>query len=406
MKSVIVSSLKGGLGKSFTSLNIARALAKKGLKVGLFDCDIDSSNQAELLCVDEVKIKVTPDEKFDLYKQDGIQFFSMSLMTAKTQGVSMNSDRYVQFIADVLAAGNWDVDYLVFDLPAGAGDIFRGVVVLLHDTLAGGVIVSTPFAKVDLTRLISLHEHFGIQVFGVIENFAYFQCEHKKKYYLFGKSAIKNIIEPKGIGYLGQIPLTMEVREKLDKGQPPYVENEIFTNLAEAIVKVTIDKPGFLQRVKDRIVKIAKNELEQVLADMIVSFNRNFDIGGIQQKYQFTKAKPFDLVLMNDEGDVLSATTFQIKDGKLKVVEGVEGTRQIVTDISTLSRVILGERKIDGKVYKYTPVDAVFKGDIMLYGTGSTQELMKIMNGLFSGEVMEQIRERYKRVLNFLAGEA
>lgn len=124
MKVICVSAVKGGVGKTMISLNIARLLKARNYKVGLLDADFDNANFAQFTQIDG-KVGADPVEGFTLYDWDGVSVFSMSLIAGREKAVSMPAEQYWQFVSDIAHKSSWNVDYLIVDLPGGGGDVFK-----------------------------------------------------------------------------------------------------------------------------------------------------------------------------------------------------------------------------------------------------------------------------------------
>jgi len=162
-KTCCIASVKGGVGKTLVSINIAHKLAEMGHKVGLIDADLDNSNFAVFTRASG-EIGIEPGQKFRPYVWDGVQVFSMSLIAGREKGVSMTGDRYIQILDDVIEQSKWDVDYFVVDLPAGSSDVFRVCMELFGDWLVGNVIVTQPVLADATRRTLNLHRYLEIPV--------------------------------------------------------------------------------------------------------------------------------------------------------------------------------------------------------------------------------------------------
>ena len=147
-----------------------------------------------------------------------------------------------QFINDVL----WgDLDYLILDMPPGTGDVQLTIAQTLKVTCA--VIVSTPqkVAIADARKALSMYRVQGVEipVAGVIENMAYFTPEDmpEKKYYIFGTGGAKNLAAEYEVAFLGEVPLTENLRECADNGQELSADNQIvldsFSTIAQNLAR-------------------------------------------------------------------------------------------------------------------------------------------------------------------------
>lgn len=225
---IAVGSGKGGVGKSTVAVNLALSLANQGAKVGVMDADIYGPSipimlkiKGEKPMMREVdgKAKVLPIEVMN------VKAMSIGLLIDDKQAVvwrgPMASSALKQFITDV----DWgELDYLVIDLPPGTGDIHLTLVQTIPVT--GAVIVTTPqeVAMLDAKKAIMMFSgpQIKVPVLGVVENMAYFTPLElpENKYYLFGQDGGKRLADQFDLPFLGEIPISMSIREGGDSGNP------------------------------------------------------------------------------------------------------------------------------------------------------------------------------------------
>ncbi|AYD47194.1 Mrp/NBP35 family ATP-binding protein [Arachidicoccus soli] len=237
---IAVVSGKGGVGKSTVAANLAIALSKDGVKVGLMDADIygpsapimfglrgDRPKMADI----EGKGKIVPIEKF------GIKVMSIGFLVDERQAVvwrgPMVSSAVRQFVTDVY----WDeLDYLVIDMPPGTGDIHLTLMQLVPVT--GVIIVTTPqdVALADAKKGIAMfgQAQLDAPIIGLVENMAYFTPAElpENKYYIFGKEGGKRLASEYDLNFLGQIPLVQSIREGGDKGVPVMLSEDAVSRKA------------------------------------------------------------------------------------------------------------------------------------------------------------------------------
>ena len=220
---VLVSSGKGGVGKSTTAVNLALALDAEGAKVGLLDADIYGPSQGMMLGVAEGRRPDIKDGKFfDPIRAHGIKAMSMSFMiTDKTPMVwrgPMASGALQQILGQTL----WgDLDYLIVDMPPGTGDI--QLTLSQKAPVAGAVIVTTPqdIALLDALKGIEMFAKVDIPVLGILENMSVHQCDNCGHLsHLFGEDGGKQVAVDLGVPLLGQLPLAMSIRQQADGGNP------------------------------------------------------------------------------------------------------------------------------------------------------------------------------------------
>lgn len=222
---IAVASGKGGVGKSTVAVNLACALAKDGAKVGLIDADIYGPSIPLMLGVKEQPqmigdnpqtAKLLPIEKY------GIKLMSIGFLIDDNTPViwrgPMASGAIKQFMSDVI----WDeLDYLIFDLPPGTGDIQLTLVQTIP--LTGAVIVTTPqdVALIDARKALRMFQRVNVTVLGLVENMSYFIApDTKKRYEIFGNGGGRKAAEEMNIPFLGEIPINPLIREGGDSGKP------------------------------------------------------------------------------------------------------------------------------------------------------------------------------------------
>lgn len=401
MKVAIVCSVKGGTGKTLVAVNLAHYLSEHG-KTGLLDCDIDSSNFAEFVKPDGV-IGVTDDKRFQLYDWNGVKVWSMSLIAEKWRPVSMTGDRHVQIVDDAIRQSRWDVDYLVCDMPPGASDIFKTVLLEFAESIVGSVIVIQPAFYDNARRVIRLHQINEIPIVGLIENMSYFVCEHGERYDVFGESIGERLAKEFGVKFLGRIPLSVEIRRSIERGDP-ILKGDYAKPVIEAAEEVVKAKSvGIVEKLKRMVTGLAKREMERVLAFMITKINREFPIRDYQERFGFKEERPFSLVITDEFGSkVLSRICMRIRDGKIKVIENPRSLDyEIVTDFRTLARIVMGRMKTDRGEVPYDVWDAWLNGQLKIYGTGHTPRAVAVAREILGNqELLGTVREKFGNVLS------
>ena len=221
VKNVIaVASGKGGVGKSTVSANLAVALAKAGHKVGLCDCDLYGPSIAHMFGSRERPL-ATEDNEIIPISAHGIQLMSMGFLLEEASPVIVRgplATRYTQQFLQNVAWG--ELDYLILDLPPGTGDIQLTIVQTI--SLTGAVIVTTPqeVALIDARKAISMFDKVNVSIMGLVENMAWFECEHGTRYPIFGEGGGAAEAKKLKLPLLGQIPINIPTREQGDAGSP------------------------------------------------------------------------------------------------------------------------------------------------------------------------------------------
>jgi ATP-binding protein involved in chromosome partitioning len=237
---IAVGSGKGGVGKSTVSINLALALARGGAKVGIMDADIYGPSIPIMLGIKgERPMMQDVDGKGMIVPIDvmGLKAMSIGLLIDDRQAVvwrgPMASSALKQFVTDVL----WgELDYLIIDLPPGTGDIHLTMVQTIPVT--GAVIVTTPqeVALADAKKAIMMFDgpQIKVPVLGVVENMAYFTPAElpENKYYIFGQDGGKRLADLFEVPFLGQLPITMSIREGGDAGKPALLHGDVVSQQA------------------------------------------------------------------------------------------------------------------------------------------------------------------------------
>ncbi len=222
---IAVASGKGGVGKSTVAVNLAAALARDGARVGIVDADVYGpslplmlgvTEKPETKRIDDKQFKIYPVEKF------GIKMMSIGfLVDTETPMIwrgPMASGAVKQFLTDVL----WDeLDYMIFDLPPGTGDVQLTLVQTLP--LTGAVIVTTPqdVSLADVRRGIRMFQKVNVPIVGIIENMSYFVCSHcGQREDIFSHGGGQKTATTFGVPFLGEIPIYTPIRIGGDTGRP------------------------------------------------------------------------------------------------------------------------------------------------------------------------------------------
>lgn len=221
---IAVASGKGGVGKSTVAVNLAVALAKDGAKVGLIDADIYGPSIPLMLGIKEKPNVVQGEGKVRLIPLEGfgIKMISIGLLVDDNAPViwrgPMASGAIKQFMTDV----EWgELDYLVFDMPPGTGDIQLTLVQTIP--LTGAVIVTTPqeVSLIDARKALKMFERVNVPVLGLVENMSYFIApDTQKRYDIFGSGGGEKVAREINVPFLGGIPINPQIREGGDKGIP------------------------------------------------------------------------------------------------------------------------------------------------------------------------------------------
>lgn len=225
---IAIASGKGGVGKSTVAANLAIELAATGKSVGILDADIYGPSQPLMMGDEHYKPQLNEEEKLIPAQAHGVSLMSIGFMVDPGKALiwrgPMAQNAFYQMIRDV----DWtahtdgkDLDVLIIDLPPGTGDIQLSMIQKIN--LAGAIIISTPqdIALIDARRAAQMFETMNVPVLGLIENMSTYicpKCGHEE--HIFGKDGVRLEAETLGVEYLGDIPLSLDIREASDAGNP------------------------------------------------------------------------------------------------------------------------------------------------------------------------------------------
>ena len=218
---VAVASGKGGVGKSTTACNLALALSAQGLRVGLLDADIYGPSVPKLLGLSG-KPRVIEGKTLEPLQAYGLKAMSIGLLIEPESAMIWRGPMVQSAITQMLRDVAWGaLDVLVVDMPPGTGD--AQLTMAQATPLSGAVIVSTPqdLALIDARRGVTMFRKVSVPILGVIENMATFicpNCGHASA--IFGHGGARHEAERLEVPFLGEIPLTMAIRETSDAGRP------------------------------------------------------------------------------------------------------------------------------------------------------------------------------------------
>lgn len=245
---IAVGSGKGGVGKSTVSSNLAISLSKQGYKVGLCDCDLYGPSTAIMFGTDQQPLANENDEIIPI-EAHGIKLMSMGFLLEDSSPVIVRGPLATRYTQQFLRQVEWgELDYLILDLPPGTGDIQLTIVQTVQ--LDGAVIVTTPqeVALIDARKAITMFSKVNVDILGLVENMAWFECPEGKKYHIFGNGGGIEEAKKLKIPVLGQIPIDQSTRECADAGRPislmPSVESPVsaaFEKAATLLVEKTLD---------------------------------------------------------------------------------------------------------------------------------------------------------------------
>ena len=247
---IAIASGKGGVGKSTVATNLACSIAKEGLKVGLLDLDIYGPSLPIILGLNE-QPKMTQDNKLIPLEKFGLKLMSFGFISGNDTPVIWRGPLVARMTEQFFRDVEWgDLDILILDLPPGTGDIQLTLTQKLKMT--GAVMITTPqdIALADVRKGADMFKKVNTPVLGVVENMSGLLLEGKvtpenasiningkqvsiapngsfsHKIELFKKGGGEKESERLGVPLIGQIPISEDIMQATDIGQPLVLREE------------------------------------------------------------------------------------------------------------------------------------------------------------------------------------
>jgi len=218
---VMVSSGKGGVGKSTTTVNLAIALSQQGKRVGLLDADIYGPNIPRMMGIEDVQ-PVFLGKTIKPIISHNIKVMSIGSLVERGASLIWKGAMVTQAIEQMLEDIDWgELDVILFDMPPGTGDAQLALAQSLPVT--AGVCVTTP-QKVsldDTIRSMDMFTQLHIPIAGLVENMSGFICPGcNEEHDIFGKGTTQPLADAYKTQILGEVPIEPAIREGGDSGQP------------------------------------------------------------------------------------------------------------------------------------------------------------------------------------------
>ena len=237
---IAISSAKGGVGKSTFASNLALALKRLGLKIGILDADIYGPSLPKLFSINQKPEnkdgKLIPINKYD------IQCISMGFLTDADTPMIWRGPMVTSAIKTFAQKVDWkNLDFIIVDMPPGTGD--TQLTFAQEIKMDGVIIISTPqeLALQDVKRGIAMFDKLKVNIIGLVDNMSFFLGDDGKKYSIFGSGGVKRTSEEFKKEFLGEIPINSDIGKCGDVGKPivesmPEHEiSKIYIKLAEQI---------------------------------------------------------------------------------------------------------------------------------------------------------------------------
>src|SRR5208282_4056168 len=246
---VAVASGKGGVGKSTVAANLAVALSRLGLSVGLLDADIYGPSIPMMFGTADAKPRSAGGQNFHPIEKYGLRLISIGFFLGEKAPVIWRGPMVMGAVRQFLKDTLWGTqDFLIVDLPPGTGD--AQLTLAQQVAVDGVVIVTTPqdVAVLDAERAVRMFRQVHCPILGVVENMSYFVCpDCGERDELFGHGGGERMAAEEGTQLLARIPIYPEVRQAGDDGMPIVVSNPAhpasiaFLELARRIANAAAD---------------------------------------------------------------------------------------------------------------------------------------------------------------------
>jgi len=243
---LLISSAKGGVGKSTVAVNLAFALQNIGMKVGILDADVYGPSLPKLIKLNEKPKSADGKALIPLEKYD-VQCMSMGFLVEEQTPMIWRGPMVISALKTMTQKVLWkDRDIIVIDMPPGTGD--TQLTFAQEVKVDGAIIVSTPqdLALLDVKRGIQMFDKTGVKILGLIDNMSFFKGDDGKEYKIFGEGGVKETANEFNKEFLGKIPIHQDLRDATEKGDPlthsdpEHEVSKIFKDIAEKI-KVSLN---------------------------------------------------------------------------------------------------------------------------------------------------------------------
>lgn len=218
---VMVSSGKGGVGKSTTTVNLAIATAMQGKKVGILDADIYGPNIPRMMGIVGVEPEIVSNKAKPI-KAFGVDVMSMGSLMDEGQALIWRGAMIMKAIEQLLRDIMWDdLDVLFIDMPPGTGD--AQLTLAQSVPVSAGINVTTPqhVALDDSRRSLDMFKKLHIPIAGIVENMSGFICPNcETESDIFGQGTCGELAKEYDTQVLGNIPIEPAIREGGDEGKP------------------------------------------------------------------------------------------------------------------------------------------------------------------------------------------
>lgn len=241
---LVVASAKGGVGKSTVAVNLAAAMAKAGMRVGLLDADIYGPSIPTMLGTVAAEPATSAAKKLLPVEAHGMKTLSIGYLSDPDAPMIWRGPIVMSAITQLLNDAEWGtkeapLDILIIDTPPGTGDAQLAIAQRVPVTAA--LIVTTPqeVALADVRRGAAMFAKTHVPVIGLVETMSWFEDSSGTKQFLMGEGGARRMGASLGLPVLAEIPMLQAIREGGDAGTPSALSGgqpaDIFLRLARNV---------------------------------------------------------------------------------------------------------------------------------------------------------------------------
>lgn len=241
---LVVASAKGGVGKSTVAVNLAAAMAKVGMRVGLLDADIYGPSIPTMLGTGHTQPETTSSGKLAPVEAHGLKTLSIGYLSDPDAPMIWRGPIVMSAITQMLNDADWGtnlepLDLLIIDTPPGTGDAQLTLAQRVPVTAA--ILVTTPqeVALADVRRGAAMFAKTHVPVLGVVETMSWFEDPAGQRHYLMGDGGGAHMAAALGLPLLAQLPMLQAIREGGDAGVPAALSDDVAGVLFQALAKDT-----------------------------------------------------------------------------------------------------------------------------------------------------------------------
>jgi ATP-binding protein involved in chromosome partitioning len=222
---LVVASAKGGVGKSTIAVNLAAAMAKAGMKVGLLDADVYGPSIPTMLGMQDAQPKTAASKKLLPVEAHGLKTLSIGYLSDPDAPMIWRGPIVMSAISQMLNDAEWGtpddpLDILIIDTPPGTGDAQLALAQRVPVTAA--LIVTTPqeVALADVRRGAAMFAKTAVPVLGIVETMSWFEDPSGERHYLMGEGGGTAMAIKLGLPLMAEVPMLQAIREGGDAGTP------------------------------------------------------------------------------------------------------------------------------------------------------------------------------------------